>query len=445
MVTELDPAQQRRFAVRRAKAASRARRWLLGLLMRLPGTGGSDPGALLARFPDEALLPFRRHGLDPVPELGRLRDREPVSKLKMPFGFRGWLVTGYAESRAILAADPKTFSNDFGHMIGKVGIAAEDDPGGLGFADPPAHTRLRKMLAAQFTTRALAAREPQIRAAIDDALDEVEASVDANGVVDLQEHFALAIPSRVIMELLGVTAPTGPSSSGSVRPDSSTATASTPRSRPSRNRSSCSSRSSPASGSNRAGADLGDPAPVRRRGERRRAGRARRRRAHRRAWRPRSACSPRRGRAAATRPCSSACAPTMPTLPRSSTNCCATSPSCRSASRASSPRTSGRRQGDVRRRRRGLLALRRQPRPAAPAPDMDRVDPCRPAARTPGLRARAAPLCRRRARPGSSCGWPTRPWSGASRTCGSASSPDQLNYREVAFVYGLEELPVRLG
>jgi cytochrome P450 len=206
MVVELEPAQQRRFAVRRAKAASRARRWLLGLLLRLPGTRGSDPGALLARFPDEALLPFRRTGLDPVPELGRIRDREPVSKLKMPFGFRGWLVTGYAETRAILAADAKTFSNDFGHMIGKVGIAAEDDPGGLGFADPPAHTRLRKMLAAQFTARALAAREPQIRVAIDDALDEVEASVSPDGLVDLQEHFALAVPSRVIMELLGVDA-----------------------------------------------------------------------------------------------------------------------------------------------------------------------------------------------------------------------------------------------
>lgn len=204
MVVQLDPAQQRSFAVRRAKAASRARRWVLGLLMKLPGTGGNDPEALLARFPDEALLPLRRIGLDPVPEIGRVRDREPVSKLKVPFGLRGWLVTGYPESRAILAADPKTFSNDFGHMIGKVGIAAEDDPGGLGFADPPAHTRLRKLLAAHFTTRALAAREPQIRRAIDDALDEVAASVSADGLVDLQTHFALKVPSQVIMELLGV-------------------------------------------------------------------------------------------------------------------------------------------------------------------------------------------------------------------------------------------------
>jgi cytochrome P450 len=186
-----------------AKAASRARRWLLGVLMRLPG-GHSDPASLLARFPDEALLPLRRNGLDPVPALGALRDREPVSRLKMPLGLRGWLVTGYDESRAVLAGDTDTFSNDFGNMIGKVGIAAEQDPGGLGFADPPAHTRLRHMLTPHFTTRALARRAPRVREIISAALDEV-ARLGASGApVDLQRHFAVPIPSRVIMELLGV-------------------------------------------------------------------------------------------------------------------------------------------------------------------------------------------------------------------------------------------------
>ena len=186
-----------------AKAASRARRSLLGLLMKLPG-GHSDPASLLARFPDEALMPLRRVGLDPVPALAAVREHEPVSKLKMPLGLRGWLVTGYEESRYVLAADPDTFSNDFGNMIGKVGIAAEQDPGGLGFADPPLHTRLRHMLTPHFTTRALARREPRVREVVEEALDELAAH-GANGAsVDLQERFALPIPSRVIMELLGV-------------------------------------------------------------------------------------------------------------------------------------------------------------------------------------------------------------------------------------------------
>jgi cytochrome P450 len=179
------------------------RRRLLALLMKLPG-GHADPASLLARFPDEALMPLRREGLDPVPALAAVRDREPVSRLKMPLGLRGWLVTGYEESRAVLAADTKTFSNDFGNMIGKVGIGAEQDPGGLGFADPPHHTRLRKLLAPHFTTRALARRSDRVRQIIDDALDDMARAGGSAPTVDLQKHFALQIPSRVIMELLGI-------------------------------------------------------------------------------------------------------------------------------------------------------------------------------------------------------------------------------------------------
>ena len=189
---------------RTAKITSAVRRRVLRVLVRLAGDGATDPSSLLSRFPDQALMPLKRHGLDPIPELGRLRDREPVSRLKMPLGLRGWLVTGYEESRAVLAADPSTFSNDFGNMIGKVGIAAEQDPGGLGFADPPAHTRLRHLLTATFTTRAVAARDARIREIVDEALDGMAAAADASGMVDLQQHFSLPIPSRTIMELLGI-------------------------------------------------------------------------------------------------------------------------------------------------------------------------------------------------------------------------------------------------
>jgi cytochrome P450 len=195
--------QVQKLSVTSAKAASRMRRRLLALLMKLPGDH-ADPASLLARFPDEALMPLRRNGLDPIPALAAVREREPVSRLKMPLGLRGWLVTGYEESKTVLAADTKTFSNDFGNMIGKVGIAAEDDPGGLGFADPPHHTRLRKMLAPHFTARAVEKRADRVREIIADALDDMAKAAEENPVVDLQRYFALQIPSRVIMELLGV-------------------------------------------------------------------------------------------------------------------------------------------------------------------------------------------------------------------------------------------------
>jgi cytochrome P450 len=191
-------------AIMAARMSSRVRRWTLGVLLRFSGDEASDPGSLLARFPEQALMPLRRQGLDPVPELTRTRDQAPVSRLKMPFGLRGWLVTGYEESKTVLAAEHDTFSNDFGNMIGKVGIAAEQDPGGLGFADPPAHSRLRHMLTPTFTARALALRAPRIQQIIEETLDGLAVAGADGGVVDLQKHFAFPIPSRTIMELLGI-------------------------------------------------------------------------------------------------------------------------------------------------------------------------------------------------------------------------------------------------
>jgi cytochrome P450 len=159
---------------------------------------------MLSRFSDEALMPLRRIGLDPVPELAAANERGPVTRLKLPLGLRGWLITGYDETRAVLGAGPTAFSNDFTNMVGKVGIAADQDPGGLGFTDPPQHTRLRHLLTPHFTTRALAAWAPRITQIVDDALDELAREGADGATVDLQRHFATQIPSRTIMELLGV-------------------------------------------------------------------------------------------------------------------------------------------------------------------------------------------------------------------------------------------------
>src|SRR6476469_1315440 len=154
----------------------------------------------MALLPDSALMPLKRDGLDPIPELGELRDREPVSKIPIPFGVNVWLVTGYEEAKTVLS-DAKRYSNEFKNLVGEHGASASHSPGGLGFADPPDHTRLRKILTPEFTMRRLSRRTPGIKAIIDQQLDGM-AAVD--GPVDLVEHFALPIPSLVICELLGV-------------------------------------------------------------------------------------------------------------------------------------------------------------------------------------------------------------------------------------------------
>ncbi|MET0234917.1 MAG: cytochrome P450 [Kibdelosporangium sp.] len=150
-------------------------------------------------IPEPALMPLRRNGLDPVPELGELRAREPISKLEMPFGINLWVVSGYEEAKLVLS-NTKAFSNDFVNLAG-AGATTQQDPGGLGFADPPVHTRLRKLLTPEFTMRRLARLTPGIKAIIEQCLDNMEKSA---GPVDLVSEFALPIPSLVICELLGV-------------------------------------------------------------------------------------------------------------------------------------------------------------------------------------------------------------------------------------------------
>ncbi|MCP2163553.1 cytochrome P450 [Goodfellowiella coeruleoviolacea] len=161
--------------------------------------GGFDLSKM-SFLPDSALMPLRRNGLDPVAELGRIRAEQPISKVALPFGVNVWLVTGYQETKAVLSkADD--FSSDFSNLATNLGLAAGEHPGGLGFNDPPVHTRLRRLLTPEFTMRRLARLTPRIDEIVTERLD---AMARATGPVDLVEEFALPIPSLTICELLGV-------------------------------------------------------------------------------------------------------------------------------------------------------------------------------------------------------------------------------------------------
>jgi cytochrome P450 len=183
---------------------SSTRRQVLGRLLRLrTGRRQLTDDSLLSLLPESALVPLQRDRLDPVEELGRIREREPISRLKLPFGVRGWLVTGYDESKAVLSA-AGAFSNDFRHLVGTAGIGTGHHPGGLGLADPPEHTRLRQLLTPEFTMRRLSRLVPRIDAIVAGQLDEMAKLAERDGAVDLLEHFALPIPSLTICELLGI-------------------------------------------------------------------------------------------------------------------------------------------------------------------------------------------------------------------------------------------------
>ena len=124
---------------------SSTRRRVLGRLLRLrTGRRQLTDDSLLSLLPESALVPLQRDRLDPVEDLGRIREREPVSRLKLPFGVRGWLVTGLRRVKAVLAGGRRVQQRL--PAPGRYGghRRPEQHPGGLGFADPPDHTRLRQ-------------------------------------------------------------------------------------------------------------------------------------------------------------------------------------------------------------------------------------------------------------------------------------------------------------
>jgi len=130
----------------------------------------------------------------------------------MPHGEPVWLVTRYADVRAALA-DPRLYKDWAGKMTGPDWVPDEV----TGFlavhmlnADPPDHTRLRKLVNKAFTARRIAGLRPrveEITAALLDSLAERLAVLETTGgqdTVDLIEAFSFPLPVTVICELLGV-------------------------------------------------------------------------------------------------------------------------------------------------------------------------------------------------------------------------------------------------
>lgn len=163
----------------------------------------SRRGIDLASFsfiPEQTKVPLQRDGMDPLPRMAEIRAEEPLHRLDLPFDFTAYLVTGHAEARQVLTARD-AYSTDIRHLFSGDGPATSDDIGGLGFTDPPVHTRLRKIVTPEFTMRRLARLEPVIEGIVDRALDDLEA---AGPGADLAQVLAFPIPFNTICALLGL-------------------------------------------------------------------------------------------------------------------------------------------------------------------------------------------------------------------------------------------------
>jgi cytochrome P450 len=145
----------------------------------------------------------------PLAYFTRMREEQPVTPVTLPGGGRVWLVTRYGDVRAALA-DPR-LHKDWASKLSPPDWVPDEVTGYLSMhllnADPPDHTRLRKLVARAFTARRVAGLRPRVETITAELLDAMQARAAGGAdVVDLIEAFAFPLPVTVICELLGVPA-----------------------------------------------------------------------------------------------------------------------------------------------------------------------------------------------------------------------------------------------
>jgi cytochrome P450 len=139
------------------------------------------------------------------------RAEEPVFLTTALNGVPTWVVTRYDDVKALLTDD--RLSKDSERIIALLHtkmVAAGREPqlhAGFGksmlMADPPDHSRLRLLLAKDFTARRIATLRPFVEQLTDNLL---AALATEPGPVDVVDGFAMALPAMVISEMLGVPA-----------------------------------------------------------------------------------------------------------------------------------------------------------------------------------------------------------------------------------------------
>ncbi|MEU3608657.1 cytochrome P450 [Streptomyces sp. NPDC035033] len=141
-------------------------------------------------------------GLDFDPTLAKLLHEDPVTRVRLPHGEgHAWLVTRYEDVKFV-SVDPR-FSRQavWGRSITRLAPHFIPMEGAVGFADPPDHTRMRRVVARAFSARALRSLRDHAQAVMDGLLDRLE---EQGPPADLMETVNRPFPLAMVSELMGV-------------------------------------------------------------------------------------------------------------------------------------------------------------------------------------------------------------------------------------------------
>ncbi|MFZ6004289.1 MAG: cytochrome P450 [Actinomycetota bacterium] len=149
----------------------------------------------------DALLDAATYAGDLHGALGALRREAPLA-WNATKGF--WAVTRHADVSEA-SSDPSRFCSRKGILVDEIGVTY-DTPPTMMHADPPEHTRYRKLARPGFTNTVVRGLEPLVRERTNSLLDGIAAKAADRTSVDITAELAVPLPIQLIASLLGLPA-----------------------------------------------------------------------------------------------------------------------------------------------------------------------------------------------------------------------------------------------
>ncbi|MDI1460869.1 cytochrome P450 [Catellatospora sp. KI3] len=141
---------------------------------------------------------------DPHQLLAGLRSASPAHRIPLGPAKTGWLVTRHADVKQALN-DPRLSKAALKEvrLTGSLPLPADVQAATSTHmlnADPPQHTRLRRLVSRAFTARRIEGLRPRVEQLAGELLDRLEDRPEA----DLIDDFAFPLPFQVVCELIGL-------------------------------------------------------------------------------------------------------------------------------------------------------------------------------------------------------------------------------------------------
>nr|WP_030391199.1 MULTISPECIES: cytochrome P450 [Kitasatospora] len=143
-------------------------------------------------------------GLEFDPLLKRLLTEEPIARIRLPHGEgEAWLATRYEDVRVVTTDRRFSRAAGIGRDLPRMTPAPIAQVESINLMDPPAHNRLRRLVAQGFTNRQVERMRAHTQRVVDGYLDEM---TEHGAPADLVAHLSARLPLTTICELLDIPA-----------------------------------------------------------------------------------------------------------------------------------------------------------------------------------------------------------------------------------------------